>query len=276
MPLTQEDKEWFREALNETKKELHDAINDSTADLGKRVARLEHAFSLLSRSARFEVVERAKKEHGLLLRQMFDEAALLLIPPFNSGSRAAVRCSMKQVQDLVKQHDEDYEVELNKSVGYRLVHNSRSAQTRRKAGASLLRALKQEAPDKLGLNVQYDKPWELRGVQTTAHKFLKSLKNDSGGLVTSATVRGGFLLVNDLRLAPEFLGPSTSRWGNLFPIILKKIRGWGSRPPASVDTGLLTDVFGAEFAADRGVVDLDDLPLSDYEYRAAGEDAMHH
>jgi hypothetical protein len=271
MTLTQEDKDWLRDALKQTKTDLEQSMKTAVFSIGKKVSRLEHALNLVSRAARTAVVERAKKEHGDLLRQMFDDANLLLLAPMGTGgdgvrARGPVGCDTEKVAAFVKEYDDGFDVELNRTVGFRLVHKSRSAQVRRKAAASLLRHGKGPALDTLGLNLQYDKSWELRQKQAQAHKFLTALKNDSGGLIHTKTVKGGFLEANNIRLAPEYLVPQPHRWGNLIKLVLHKIRGWGSRAPgAAADVGMLTDVFGVEFAADFGVFDLDDLPLADYE-----------
>ncbi len=264
MTLTKEDKDWFTDALKQTKQDLQQSIQDATSDLGKRVSRLEHAFNLVSRAARSQVVERAKNEHSALLRRMFDEADMLLIPPFDAGARKMVMRDTAKVQALVAQYDANYKVKLNKTLGYRLVHKSRSAQLRRKNGASLLKHMKKEAMYQLGLVLQYDKPWELRVKQTAAYKFLSGLKTAGGSLISETAVKGGFLVVNGLRLAPEYLVPEQHRWDGLQKLVLQKIRGWGGRAPISTDVGLLTDVFGAEYAADHGVFKIGDLHLSDY------------
>ncbi len=265
MVLTQEDKDWFTNALDKQKTDLQDGFKETANQLGKRVSRLEHAFSLVSRAARSAVVESAKKDHEALLRQMFDGADLLLIPPYEAGTRKAVSCDAASAQAFVSQYDPNFEVELNRTAGFRLVHKSRSAQVRRKAGATLIQKLKNEAPAKLGLNIQYDKPWELRVAQTAAHKFLRGLKDNSGGLVTATSAKGGFLVLNGVRLAPEYLVPRPHRWDTLFRQVLQKIRSWGHRMPSSTDLGLLTDLFGTEFAADRGVFDLDSLDVHEFD-----------
>jgi hypothetical protein len=264
MPFTQEDKDWLKETLNAQKDDLKTVFKDAVSQLGKRTTRLEHAFTLVTRAARSVVIDKAKKDHDALLRRMFDDADLLLIPPFESGSRKNFTCDIAQVEQFVHGYDKMYDVELNRNVGYRLIHKSRSAQIRRKAGASLLQKLKKEAPSKLGLNIQYDKPWELRATQTAAHKFLRSLADNGQGLVTSTKVQGGYLVVNGARIAPEYLIPAPGRWGVLFDAVLQKIRSGGSRAPASPESGVLSVVFEAEFAADRGVIDLSALQVDDY------------
>ncbi len=279
MALTKEDKEWIVNALNQTKTDIENTMKTSMFTMGKKVCRLEHAFSLISRAARTAVVDRAKKEHADQLRQMFDDANLLLIAPMSAGhdgvrARGPVGCDTTKIAAFVRQYDEGFDVELNRTVGFRLIHKSRSAQVRRKAAAKLLKHAKEDAKTQLGLNLQYDKSWELRQTQTHAHKFLTTLMNDGGGLVRTKSVKG-YLEVNDIRLAPEYLVPQSHRWGNLIKLVLQKIRGWGSRVPlAASDVGLMSDVFGAEYAADHGVFDLDDLPLSDYEDQSRDQVGM--
>jgi hypothetical protein len=271
MTLTKEDKDWFADALKKTKHDLQQSFHNATSELGKRVYRLEHAFNLVSRAARSQAVEKAKNEHASLLRCMFDKADLLLIPPFEGGARKMVIRDTAAVQSLVAEYDDKYEVELNKTMGYRLVHTSRSAQVCRKAGASMIKHMKKEAMEKLGLVLQYDKPWELRLRQTAAHKFLSGLKSIGGTLVSDVTVKAGFLVVNGVRLAPEYLVPEQHRWDALQKLVLQKICSWGSRVPTSTDVGLLTDFSRAEYAADRGIFDLDTLSLNDYGDGASEE-----
>jgi hypothetical protein len=172
MPLMKEDKDWLTSALDKQKTDLQDGFKETANKLGKRVSRLEHALLLVSRAARLVVVGNVKRGHAALLRRMFDDADLLLIPPYSAGSRQAVSCDTSQVQAFISEHNPSYDVELNRNVGFRLVHKSHSAQVHRKAAASLLQKLKKAAPEKLGLNLQYDKPWELRTAQTAAFKFL--------------------------------------------------------------------------------------------------------
>jgi hypothetical protein len=274
MPLSQEDKDWFTDALSKQKTDLENSMKNTAFHQGKRLSRLEHAFNLISRAARSTIVATAKKDHDALLRAMFDNADLLLIPPFESGARKAVSCDIGAVQTLVGQVDPMYDVELNRSVGFRLVHKSRSAQVRRKAGAAVLQKLKSEAPKKLGLNIQYDKPWELRVAQTQAHKFLKGLQDGSGGLITSVGAKGGFLSANGVRLAPEFLVPMPHRWPALYKLIASRIRNLGNRQASTADTGALTEVFESEFAADQGVVDLETLDVNDYDAGLDEDDRM--
>jgi hypothetical protein len=264
MPFTQEDKDWLQQTLDNQRDSLKNVFKDAVTQLGKRTSRLEHAVTLVTRAARSVVIDKAKKEHDALLRHMFDAADLLLIPPFESGSRKSFSCDIAQVEQFVHQHDKMYDVELNRNVGYRLIHKSRSAQIRRKAGAALIQKLKNEAPSKLGLNIQYDKPWELRVAQTAAHKFLRSLADNGDGLVTSTRAHGGYLVVNGVRIAPEFLIPAPARWNVLIDAVLQKIRSWGNRLPSSPEAGILSVVFEAEFAADRGVIDITDLQVDEY------------
>jgi hypothetical protein len=286
MTLTQEDKTWLADALKSTKSDLCTAITNTETKLGsaisgigKRTSRLEHAFSLLSRAARTGVVEHAKRQHETLLQRMFDDANLLLISPLHAGHdgrmvRGPVGCDVNKIKEFVDKYATGFDVELNKTVGFRLVHSSRSAQVRRKAAAGLLKHAKKDAEDELGLSLQYDKPWDLREKQTLAHKFLAALKNNSGGVVVSKTVKSGFLVVNDIRLAPEYLVPKMHRWDNLLKLVLQKVRGWGNRAPLSPETGAMADVFGAEYAADHGVFDLDALPLNNYGDGWSDDDDM--
>jgi hypothetical protein len=81
--------------------------------------------------------------------------------------------------------------------------------------------------------------------------------------VKEPSVRAGFIMANGVRLAPEYLVPSLHRWRNLVEYILGKIRSWGGRPPTGYDLGVVTDVFEAEFAADRGIFDLSELVVEE-------------
>jgi hypothetical protein len=114
--------------------------------------------------------------------------------------------------------------------------------------------------------LQYDKPYELREIQTAAHKFLALLKKVGGPVITGTEVKGGYLLVNGVRLAPEYLVPRMHRWKGLPDFTVEKVRAWGSRPPNVCDLGVMYDVFGQQFAADAGVFDLEEVQADTDEF----------
>jgi hypothetical protein len=281
MSLTQTDKDWFSQQLKDVKTDIENTMKTAVFEMGKRVSRIEHAFSLVSRAARAEIVERAKKDHESLVKQMFDDANLLLLAPMSAGgdgvrARGPVSRDEAAISAFIKEFNSDFDVELNKTVGYRLVHKSRSAQVRRKAAASVLRHGKDRAREELGLQLQYDKSWELRTAQSHAHRFMSALKDAGGDLVKSKGVSKGFLIVNDVRLAPEYLVPRMARWDGLIKLVLQKLRGWGNRQPVSLsaDVGVMSDVFGAEYAADRGIFDINDLQLTSYDDQGVMDEDM--
>ncbi len=266
MVLSKEDKEWITSAFENSLKSL----TEKHHALGKRVTRTEQAFDELSRRARHNVVEAAKKNHARLVQEMFDGSDILAVPSLVDGeggkkTRGPVPCAASQVEAFLADYDGEYEVELAPKLGFHLVHSSRSAQKRRKDGGHILKHAKQDAMEKLGLHLQYDKPFGLREIQGRAQKFLAALQREGKGLVTDSKAKGGYLLVNEVRLAPEYLIPSMHRWNGLIGQVLTKIRGWGSRAPNSPDTGVMFDVFGFEYAADQGVFDISDLPLDEEE-----------
>jgi hypothetical protein len=263
MALTQADKDWIKDAL----KQQTQALDTSIDKLGKRVFRLETAFGLLARASRAAIVSGAKKNHARLLDTMFNTSDLLALPLVQadgSGQRVRqkVRCDARAVEEVMAKHNDEFEVELTK-VGFRLVHSSRSSQRRRKEAAEVLKRARDDFKEGLQLQLQYDKPYELREIQTAAFKFLALLKKLGGELIKEKSVRGGFLIVDGVRLAPEYLVPRMPRWKSLAEFVLERIRGWGGRPPTGVDEGFFTDVFGAEFAADHGVFELNDVVLDE-------------
>lgn len=114
------------------------------------------------------------------------------------------------------------------------------------------------------MNVLYDKPFELRQMQREGHKFLTMVKRLGGDAVKDKKIDKGFLVVNDVRMAPEYLLPGDGRWDYLAGAVLDKVRGWRGPPPSSPETGVLYDVFAAEFAAEKGVVtlrEIEEIPM---------------
>ncbi len=267
--LTQEDKEWIKSAFETSMKSL----TERHQALGKRVNRTEQAFDELARVARQSAVDAAKKNHAKLVQEMFDRSDVLALPSLvddggGKMTRGPVPCDSSRVETFFANYDGDYEVELAPKLGFRLVHKSRSAQRRRKDGGHILKHAKADALEKLGLHLQYDKPFGLREIQGKAQKFLAALKREGKGVVSSVGAKGGYLHANDVRLAPEYLVPSAHRWNGLVGQVLTKIRGWGSRAPNAPDTGVMFDVFGFEYAADQGVFDLSEFPLDEDEHMA--------
>jgi hypothetical protein len=266
MVLTQEDKDWFKQALDASMS----SMSKTVSALGKRVVRAEQAFEELSRVSRMNIVASARKEHAKLVQEMFNGSDILAVPSLvdngdGGRTRGAVSCDQQTVAQFFRDYEGDYEVELAPKLGFRLVHQSRSAQKRRKDGASVLKHAKENAKNSLKLHLQYDKPFQLREIQGKAQKFLGTLKREGKELISSVSAKGGYLYANDVRLAPEYLVPESHRWSSLVGQILVKIRGWGTRVPISPEFGVLHDVFGAEFAADRGVVDINEIPIEEDE-----------
>jgi hypothetical protein len=268
MVLTQEDKEWIQNAFKTSVGDLESKMSTAISTLGKRVVRVEQAYGMVTRAARTVAVDQARKNHARLLQEMFDSSEILAVPTLVDGeggkrTRGAIKCDLEKVQAFIAEHDDDYDVELAPKLGFRLVHNSRSAQKRRKAGALVFKNVKKKAEEELGLHLQYDKPVELRGLQASAQKFMAALKRAGGSLVESSQVRGGYLLVNGIRLAPEYLVPQKFRWDRLMSCALDKIRNWGPSTSVSPEQGFMYDIFCSEFTADLGIVELDDLLVDD-------------
>jgi hypothetical protein len=274
MTLKEEDKQWFQSQLSTVNDKITDewkktatSLSTTISALGKRVVRLEHAFGLLVGAARNAVVEGAKKNHARLLEKMFHESDLVALPPVEKDGdgqpkRAALACDVAAVKEAVARQGGRFEVELAK-VGFRIVHQSRSAQVRRKEAAEFLRDSKKAFEANLGLRLQYDKPYELREIQTKGFKFLALVKKIGGVAVAETSVKAGFLQVNGVRIAPEYLVPKQHRWKAIADHIVEKVRGWGTRAPVSVDVGVMTDVFGEQYAADYGLFELSDVVVGD-------------
>jgi hypothetical protein len=126
-----------------------------------------------------------------------------------------------------------------------------------------LKKARDEFKNKLKLQLQYNKPYELREIQTSAHKFLALLKKMGGDHIQDKAVKGGYLMVGGVCLAPEYLVPGLTCWRGLARFILDKIRDWGGRPPTGADSGAFTDVFEAEYAAGQGVFELSDVIIDE-------------
>ncbi len=267
MVLKKEDKEWFastyQTSLQNVQALLENLLSTIT-NMGKRVVQVEQAFGELTNVARTRVVDAARKNHTRLVQEMFDGLDILVVPTLVDGpdgkrTRGSITCDQDAVVKFFSDYDGGFEVEFAKKLGFWLVHPSRSAQKRRKDAAAIIKHAKEEAKEKLGLHLQYDKPFELREIQACSQKFLAAVKREGKGLVLAMQVRGGYILVKDVRLAPEYLVPAMHRWSGLVDIVLGKLRQWGSRPPVGPENGVLFDVFGAEYAADQGIFSLSDI-----------------
>jgi hypothetical protein len=79
MVLTKEDKEWLVNSVTEK-------ITSEIRNMGKRVERLETAYSMLARAARTREAAYAREQHDPLVREMFDASDLLLVPPIADGN----------------------------------------------------------------------------------------------------------------------------------------------------------------------------------------------
>jgi hypothetical protein len=126
--------------------------------------------------------------------------------------------------------------------------------------------------DDYNLLLQYDKPFELRMMQRSAHRFLSLLKNGAGGSVTTKEIKKGFLYVNGVKLAPEYLVPDTARWDNFLPTLAGYIRGWHNWAQVGPPDGILFDLFAAEYAAGKGVFDLNDIMTINEDEEGEEED----
>jgi hypothetical protein len=289
MPLDQADWDKMAELLDAKLKPFADTVAQLQSDVshaGKRISRLEAGYDRLASAARRRITDSARRDHDRLLRGTFDAAHLLALPPLieddplRKFSRHPAKCMTtdvkRAIQDTVGKDDFDFDVELAKPAGFRIIFKSRSPQVRRQAAASILKHCKTALED-LELFVQYDKPYELRKIQRSAHKFLGVVKKLGGPAVTSTAVKQGFLIVNGFRLAPECLVPSVGRWDHLAGLVKAKVRFMKSTAYQPED-GAMYDVFGNEYAADKGVFSLEDMPLEDEEGGGAedGYNAMQH
>jgi hypothetical protein len=264
MPLSKEDLEAIGNVFDTKIKALEDRFSASLKKLGKRVQRLETGFADMARVARRKVVSCAKDRHDGLLRSMFNESTLVAVPPLQEDqhgkfSRPAAACNIDDVKTKLTNllaGEVKFEVEPT-FVGYRILMANFSSHSRRKSAATVIAAARKELKDSLGLLLQYDKPHELRILQREAHKFLSVLQKRSNGVVQAKQLKDGFLVINGVRFAPEYLVPGPSYWDGLADEVVKKIRQWRGRPPTSPATGLMTDYFGALYAEEQGIVELD-------------------
>jgi hypothetical protein len=286
MPLDDADWKKMGDLLDAKLKPFSESIAKLQSDVshaGKRISRLEAGYDRLASAARRKIAEAARRDHDRLLRGMFDAAHLLALPPLieddplRKFSRRSAKCTPSDVKRVIKDtvgDDFAFEVELAKPAGFRIILSSRSPQARRQAAASILKHCK-SALEELELSVQYDKPYELRQIQRSAHKFLGVVRKIGGPAITSTSLKQGFLVVNGFRLAPECLVPNVGRWDRLAELVKNKVRYMKSTSFQPED-GAMFDVFGNEYAADHGVFSLSDIPFDDDEDGGAMEDAMHH
>jgi hypothetical protein len=268
MPLSDADLNKIGELFDTKFKTVESSFKATIEQMGKRLHRLEVGFNDMSRVARSTVIANARKDHDRLLRSMFDESTLVAVPPLTedqSGnfSRPAAPCTQQDVKNKIANIVGDtvkFEVEPSK-VGYRILMASFSPQTRRKMAAQVIKEVRKDMSDTLGLYLQYDKPYELRLLQKQAYKFLSVVKKRGGEAIQSKQLKNGFIIINGVRIAPEYLVPGQGRWDHLADVVVQKIKSWKGRATISPEGGALTDVFGYAFAADRGVFELDDVEV---------------
>ncbi len=286
MPL--DDSDWVKmgELFDKKLKPFADSITKLQGDMshaGKRIQRLETGFDRLASASRRKIVDAARKDHDRLLRGMFDDAHLVALPPLIEDDptrrfqRHQAKCLPGDVTRAIKEAVGDdflFDVELAKPAGFRIILSSRSPQTRRSIAARIIKHAK-DALKELELHIQYDKPFELREIQRSAHKFLHVVEKRGGAAITSKEVRQGYLVVNGFRLAPECLVPSNGRWDHLADLVKDKLRHTRSTTFQPED-GIMADVFGSVYAADHGVVSLDEIVLEDDEEGGPLYDVMQH
>lgn len=286
--MTLDDNDWEKmgKLLDNKLKPLSDTIGQLQSDVshaGKRIQRLETGFSRLANASRKKGVESARKDHDRLLRGMFDAAHLLALPPLIEDDpvrrfqRHQAKCTADDVRKAIQGVDGvnfEFDVELARPVGFRIIFSSRGPQSRRKHAAHVLKHCK-DALTTLELTVQYDKPYELREIQRSAHKFMGVVVKRAGPLLTSKSISKGFLEVNGVRLAPECLVPNPGCWDRLAELVKAKIRSLKSSSYVPED-GVMYDVFGTEFAADHGVFSLDDILLEEEDDGGGSDIYMQH
>jgi hypothetical protein len=279
MPLDSEDWEKLTKLLNDNKRDIADSfateltkLNSSLTLTGKRLRRLETGYDHNAKVARAAIVEVARRDHDRLLRATFDDSVLLLAPTWaddGGGTRVKnpLKCSMDDVSAVITECVADtvkFEIELADKVGYRILVASHSPQARRKGAASIVKKARGLLEQRLQLRLFYDKPYDLRVLQREGHKFLGEVRRTGGDSVREKKIEKGYFTINGVRIAPEFLLPGPSRWDYLAKAVTEKVRGWRGRPPTSfAECGVLYDTFAAEFAAEKGVVDLQDLEYLD-------------
>jgi hypothetical protein len=251
-------------------KALEKRLAASVSALGKRVQRLEDGFTNMVRVARKEVIQNAKARHDTLLRAMFNESTLVAVPPLSEDqhgrlSRPAAACNLTDVTNKIANSCGDevkFEVEPT-NVGYRILLANFSSQSRRKAAAKIISTCRKDMQESLGLLLQYDKPHELRFLQRDAYKFLAVVQKRSRGVVTSKQLKQGFIVINGVRFAPEYLVPGPGRWDALADAVIEKVRSWRGNPPLSPDSGVLTDLFGHAYAEEQGILGLEQFEMEE-------------
>jgi hypothetical protein len=223
-------------------------------------------------------VEAVKDKHDRVLRAMFNESALLVVSPLVEGkegklSRPVPACSQGNITaiiaDIPDLQEFKYEIEPT-DAGFRLLMASWSPQTGRRAAVSFIKHVREPLKQKLGLYLQYDKPYELRTTQREAYKFLSVVKKVGGTAVDSKVLKGGFIDINGVRFAPEYLVLGPAYWDKLAAEVVHKIKSWKGRTPSSPEGGVMTETFENYYAAYKGVIDLDNIEVhADDELRIA-------
>jgi hypothetical protein len=251
MPLTKEDLDKIGELFETKVKDMQASFQSTIDDMGKRLRRLEAGFADMSRVAQVTVTDNARKDHDRLLRSMFDESTLVAVPPLVEDqhgvfSRPIGKCSQQELANKITNimgTSVKFEIEPTK-VGFRLMMASVSPQARRKMAALIIKDARKEVQDDLGLYLQYDKPHPLRIMQKTAYKFLSVLKKRGADAIRKTELKGGYLVINGVRFAPEYLVPGQGYWNSLADQIIEKVRSWRGKAPISPEGGAMTDTFG--------------------------------
>lgn len=127
MPLDNTDWENMKKLLSENNTEIANSflaemskLESSLKLTRKRLHRLESGFDHNAKVARATIIEGARRQHDRLLRGMFDDSALLVVPLLvddGTGGRtkAATSCTLKEVENFVLERVGDtvkFEVEL--------------------------------------------------------------------------------------------------------------------------------------------------------------------
>jgi hypothetical protein len=236
--------ELFAQQKTEFDRQIEDvvsAIGTTTTALSRRTGQIEGVVTSQVLLARNKIVSDAEQAFASATHASFEESALMLSPPGpgrkQNGSADVATANRELISDAAfdavsafvsTTFPGKYSVELTKK-GFRLKHNSRSAQVRRAEAAEMIKTHRKEFTDRFGLYMHYDRTFEYRVVVKNALDFLRVLKSGCPEVEKYAVV-SGVCQINEVPIAPASLIPrNNASWDGLVRLLAIQVPGLRSR-----------------------------------------------
>ncbi len=212
-------------------------INDKVDGAIARVETLEQKAANDREVDSSRLLAGARREFDSITREMFHESGLVLSKPASSRSTTTDKTASASVAATAESSSTlaaiqtfvdgtvgpgKYTVEPTK-IGFRLVHTSRSTQTRRADAAKLnTEQHRQAVRTRFGLSLSIDRPYAYRTLVREAYKFLEGVKA-SCPAVKKIEVSKGLCFVNSLPLGPMWLVPPNREiWPEMITVISRE------------------------------------------------------